>query len=110
MFLDQRQTGYKLDDLRMVLNNGMNSRYSIDRRPFRLVEFANSKETGAVQIADILLGSVAYLKNDHHKVAGAKPAKVELARHVMNKARLKESVPNTPYNQSSFTVWNFMLS
>lgn len=109
VFLDQRQTGYKLDDLRTILNNGMKSSCNIDRRPFRLVEFADSKQSTIVQVADIILGAVGYLKNKRFTVAGAKIAKVELSAYVKARAKLKTDIPNTPYREDRFTVWNFML-
>jgi hypothetical protein len=110
VFLDQRQTGYKLDDLRTVLNNGMKKRYKIDRRPFRLVEFADSKKTAAVQIADIILGAIGYRKNKWHLQPGAKEAKVILSEYVLKRAKVRDQVPDTPYAQTRFTVWNFKLS
>lgn len=109
VYLDQRQTGYKLDDLRNILNNGMNKRYEIDRRPFRLVEFADSKRVAAVQIADIILGAIGYRKNDRHLHPGAKPAKVTLSEYVLKRAKVKPDVTDTPFGRSRFTVWNFKL-
>lgn len=109
VFLDQRQTGYALDDLRRILNNGMKSRYGIDRRPFRLVEFADSKKSGSVQIADIVLGSLGFHKNEFHLRPDAKPSKKELSEFVMQTAQLRDGLPNTPFSRSRFTVWNFAL-
>lgn len=109
VFLDQRQTGYRLDDLRTVLNNGMKKRYKIDRRPFRLVEFADSKKIAAVQIADIILGAIGYRKNSWYLQPGAKQAKIDLSAYVLRRAKVKDSVPDTPFGQTRFTVWNFRL-
>lgn len=109
VFLDQRQTGYRMDDLRKILNDGMNKRLGIDRRPFRLVEPSDSKRVGILQISDIILGALAYRKNNKHETPGTKEAKIHLSAYVLKNAKLKSNLPNTPYLERRFTVWNFQL-
>jgi hypothetical protein len=109
-FLDQRPTGYDLTELRRILNNGMDSRYKIDRRPFRLVEPADSKKIAVLQVADLVLGALGYRKNNRHKDPGTKQAKIDMSAYILAKANLREGLPNTPMTMSEFTVWNFQLS
>lgn len=107
--LDQRQKGYDLNDLRRILNNGVKKRLRNDRRPFRLVEPANSKNVAAVQMADLVLGALAYRKNDRHLLAGTKQAKIDLSAHVIKRASVKADLRDTPTTQARFTIWNFLL-
>jgi hypothetical protein len=109
VLMDQRSTGYPLDDLRTILNNGVQKRYKNDRRPFRLVEFRNSKKADALQIADIILGALGYRKNGGHTQPGTRQSKLELSEYILRRARVKPDLPNTPMSKTDFTVWNFLL-
>lgn len=109
VFLDQRQTGYDMGEVRKILNNGMTARFKNDRRPFRLVEPVDSKKVSAIQINDLILGALGYRKNKRHLVAGTKQAKIDLSGYVMKRAGLKPDLKSTPLTQSQFTVWDFML-
>jgi len=108
--LDQRQTGYALNDLRKVLNKGCSFRYRLDHNPFRLVEYRNSKDENLIQIADILIGSIGARKNKHQLLPNASKAKAELASYIRESAGLTEDISTTKMTENSFSVWNFRLS
>lgn len=107
--LDQRDTKYKLSDLKEILNNGISKRYNIHTRPFVNVEGLDSKKSDLLQINDIILGSISYQKNKNHLVAGTKKSKMTLSYYILKAAGIDSLDVNTPYSQDRFSIWNFNL-
>jgi hypothetical protein len=85
LYPDYRQTQQKPDDLRNILNHYRHK--SGDRRdwPFRRCQFRDSAETAVLQLVDLLLGSVAFGKNEHFKSPNASLPKTELGRVPINR-------------------------
>lgn len=108
--LDQRTTKYRLSDLQKILNLGINKKYHITTSPFVAVESVNSKQSEVMQVNDILLGAIGYLKNDLHLLAGSKFTKIELAKYIASKTGLRSITSNTNFHQNRFSIWNFKLS
>jgi hypothetical protein len=60
-----------------MLNRGCR-KYGDERDwPFRRCQFRESKNTLALQLTDVILGSLAYRLNGHHLAFDASPAKTE---------------------------------
>jgi hypothetical protein len=110
VFLDRRNTKYKLETLRGCLNGGMRKRYRVSSDPFKTIEPRDSHDVDLLQIVDIVAGAIGYQKNGLHLLPGAKDAKVELARYIAEKAALPNLSDGTPAEKYTFTIWNFRLS
>ena len=110
VFLDHRQTSYKLGTLKNTLNHGIKKKYGAAHQPWRNIEPRNSKEVDLLQIVDILTGAVGFVKNGYADNPESSVAKKTLVAHIgkaINHPRLGE---DTAWGQSKFTVWNFKLS
>ncbi|MCB0003572.1 MAG: DUF3800 domain-containing protein [Anaerolineae bacterium] len=108
VFLDQRTTSrYKLSTLCAILNNGLRKKYRFAYQPVRNIQAINSKDSDLIQIADVLMGAVGYEMNGAHTRAGAKQAKVALAKHISAKARLSSLQQPTQRSQRNFSLWHF---
>lgn len=108
LYPDYRQTSQKPDDLRNILNHSRHK--SGDRRdwPFRRCQFRDSSQTPLLQLVDLLLGSVAFGKNEHYKAENASEAKIEMARHTLKRAGVKKLDIDTAMT-GKFTIWHRKL-
>jgi hypothetical protein len=109
VFLDQRQTSYKLGTLKNILNHGIKKKYAIDSIPWRNVEPRDSKRSDHLQIVDVLTGAIGFVKNGYCLDASSSPAKRELADHIVKAVGLKDLGLNTPWGRDRFSIWNFRL-
>jgi hypothetical protein len=57
--------------------------------PIRLLQFEDSKHFQTLQVADLILGALAFRLNGFDKFEGASKAKIELATHFLKKARIE---------------------
>ena len=108
VYLDSRTTKQSLDELRDILNNGIAKRHDIHSRPYRRLQFRDSKESDLIQITDILIGAIGCRKNEHHLRQGASAAKIMLSDYIAKKAGLASLCDTTPYG-SVFSIWNLRL-
>ncbi|AHE52831.1 DUF3800 domain-containing protein [Sphingomonas sanxanigenens] len=108
LYPDYRNTSQRPDDLRDILNHGRRKDQDSRDWPFRRCQFRDSAKTPLLQLVDILLGSVAFGKNQHFAQPDASPHKLELARHVMRKAGIKHLDRDTA-RTGKFTIWNRQL-
>lgn len=78
LYTDERKTRkpYRLSALKATTNNWWKSRAHVE--PLRTVEPRSSHGEDFIQLADILLGALAYEWNAHN----TGPAKMELCRHI----------------------------
>jgi hypothetical protein len=90
VYPDRRETNQKPEELRIILTRGC--RKNGDKRdwPFRRCQFRESRKTLALQLVDILIGALAFRKNEHDRAAGASPAKTELSRYILERARITD--------------------
>ena len=109
-YLDSRTTRQSLDGVRAMLNGRCATKLGRKEFPFRRVVFRNSKESDMLQLNDVLLGAVAWVKNGHGLRPDASVAKNDLAAHLMTRAGLASLDADTPKSRTRFTVWNFRLS
>lgn len=108
IYPDQRTTKSRPEELRDILNHGLN-RSGDDRDwPFRRIHFRNSAESLPMQLADILLGSVTFRLNGHYDAAGASPAKRTLADHIADRSAVRDVARSTAI-RGKFTVWHRQL-
>jgi hypothetical protein len=70
----------------------------------RRCQFRDSKKTDPLQVADILIGAIAYQLNGHDKAIGASPAKTELAQYIMKRAGIADIMKGTA-RVARFSVW-----
>lgn len=108
VYPDQRETSQTPNDLRLILNRGCVKKG--DRRdwPFRRCQFRNSKTTPLLQLTDILIGGIAYRLNGHHQNENASPAKTELSRYILEKAKITDPFKDTAAD-GEFTIWHRQL-
>lgn len=109
LILDYRNSSYPLQELKDILNNGINKRYGIATRPFVSIEPRDSKASEVLQINDIILGAVGFQKNGFHLIAGSRQSKIDLAAHIAKEAGIADLKSDTPRSQGRFTIWNFLL-
>jgi hypothetical protein len=108
LYPDYRDTNQKPNDLRLILNRGCAK--SGDRRdwPFRRCQFRVSKNTPSLQLTDILIGGLAYQLNGHASAEGASPAKCELSKYILERAKIKDVTKDTG-RFDRFTIWHRQL-
>lgn len=104
VYPDYRDTKNTPEELRLILCRGAAKRGDQRRWPVRRCQFRDSKTTIPLQLADVLTGAIAYQLNGHDKVAGANPAKIELAKYVMTKADIADITKGTA-RIARFSVW-----
>jgi len=107
IYLDRRNTSYKISTLCAILNNGLRKKYHFMHTPVRNIEPIDSKDNDLIQIADILLGAIGYEMNGAHTRTNAKRAKVLLAEYIAQKAGLINLQQQTSRSAKHFSIWHF---
>lgn len=108
LYPDYRETNQKPEDLRNILNHGRHKNRDGRDWPFRRCQFRDSASVLLLQLVDILLGAVAYGKNEHYNQPNASPAKLALARHIMRRAGIRDIGIDTA-RSGKFTIWHRRL-
>ena len=108
LYPDFRETNQKPEDLRNILNHGRHKNRDGRDWPFRRCQFRDSSTVRLLQLVDIMLGAVAYGKNEHYKQPDASQPKLELARHIMRRAGIKDLSVDTT-RAGKFTIWHRKL-
>ncbi|CAO1655006.1 DUF3800 domain-containing protein [Parasphingorhabdus sp. NYA22] len=108
LYLDQRETSQRPEDLRTILNFGRSKVGDSREWPFRRSHFRDSKTTPALQMVDIFAGAIAYHVNGHIDLENASPAKVRLARYILRRAGIVDPTKDTSMS-GKFTIWHRQL-
>lgn len=108
LYPDERETVNTPNELRLILNRGR--RKIGDRRdwPFRRCQFRDSKRVKFLQVTDILVGALAFYLNGHHAKDGASSAKIELMKHILEHAGVRNPARDTS-RAGKFTIWHRQL-
>ncbi len=104
--LDRRLSTTPLQKLHRILNAGAKKEYKLSFGPVRVLTAKDSKKDDLLQLNDVVLGAVAAYKNKKHEIPGAREAKVELARYVLDHCGLTSYDRDSPRSKTDFTVWN----
>jgi len=104
IYPDYRDTKSTPEELRLILCRGAAKRGDKRDWPVRRCQFRDSKTTLPLQLADVLIGAIAFHLNGHDKASGANPAKVELAKHIMKRAGIADITKGTA-RVAKFSVW-----
>ncbi len=107
--LDQRTSSYPLSDLKLILNRGINKKYSISSSPFRSIEPKNSKLSELIQMNDIIIGAIGFQKNGYDLLSDSRQSKKDLAAYIASQAGFADLRKDTPWREKRFTIWNFRL-
>jgi hypothetical protein len=105
VFLDQRDTKYKLDVLKIILNRGIRKVHGRTADVVHAVEARDSKKCNVMQIADVIMGAIGFHTNEWHRQPGASKAKRELAAYIARKARLTSLKHRTAPRRVDFEIW-----
>jgi len=105
IYPDERRTDQKLEDLRLMLNRHINKTEPHRDWPYRRVQFRNSAQTPILQLADIMTGAIAFKLNGHDKADDASPAKIEMAKHILDHAGIRDISRSTSIS-GKFTLWH----
>jgi hypothetical protein len=108
LYPDFRETNQKPEDLRNILNHGRHKHRDGRDWPFRRCQFRDSSTVLPLQLVDIILGAVAYGKNEHYRQADASAPKLALARHIMRRAGIRDMAVDTA-RAGKFTIWHRRL-
>lgn len=108
LYPDDRETVHRPGELRDILNFGRRKKGDARDFPFRRCHFRKSHETPMLQVVDILLGGLAYRVNGHANALDASPAKVDLSRHIMQRANVRDVLKDTAMG-GKFTIWHRQL-
>lgn len=108
--LDDRTTRQSLEELRQILNSGIRKRWGVDRYPYKRVQFLESHKSDFLQVVDLLIGAIAFVKNGHYLKSDASPARKELADYICQRACLPSLGHSTPMRMQKFTIWIFVGS
>jgi hypothetical protein len=105
IYPDFRPTKQHPDELRVLLNLGHRKLVDSRENPFKRCQFRNSKETPLLWLADLFSGALGYLLNGRDKAKDASTHKVELARYILSRAKVRNPFIDTP-RASRFTIWH----
>jgi hypothetical protein len=105
VYPDYRTTNQKPEELRLILNRGMQKKSDKRDWPYRRLQFRDSKKTELLQLADICAGAIAYRLNGHHLANNASPAKLALCSHILQRAGIKD-VTRSTLTRGKFTIWH----
>jgi hypothetical protein len=108
VYPDYRETILKPEDLRVILNRGCLKKGDTRDWPFRRCQFRDSKDTPWLQLADILIGGIAYRLNGHDKASNASPSKSELSSYILSCAGVQDPFKSTAA-AANFTIWHRRL-
>lgn len=108
LYPDFRETSQKPEDLRNILNHGRHKNRDGRDWPFRRCQFRDSSAVPLLQLVDILLGAVAYGKNEHYKQPHPSVPKLTLGRHIMRRAGIRDLSVDTA-KAGKFTIWHRKL-
>lgn len=104
LYPDYRDTKSTPEELRQILCHGARKRGDPRDWLVRRCQFRDSKKTVPLQLVDILIGAIAYQLNGHDRAAEANPAKVELGKYIMTRARIS-NIANGTARIAKFSVW-----
>ena len=107
--LDHRTTkNYDLEELRSVLQHGL-QKCRISAPPIvRTVEYRDSKNEPLLQIADFLSGAVCFHQNGRHLGEGVSKAKVAAAHHIATRIGASDLSCQNRWDDR-FGIWNIRL-
>lgn len=108
VYPDERNTTSSPEELRQILNLKLRKNRDPRDWPFRRIHFQDSKKVLALQMVDLLIGSIAFRLNGHHLKEGASEAKKELSSHVLAKAGITDVSRDTAVS-GKFTIWHRRL-
>lgn len=109
IFFDDRTDTYPLRDFKRILNAGMCKKYGRSGEIVRAVEPISSKDADLVQIADVLMGAIAFQYNRNHLAKGACQAKIAVANHIAKSFGLSSLATSTLPAWVRFSIWRFRL-
>lgn len=109
VYLDHRNTSYRLADLKGILNSGARKVHGRTVDVFKSIEPIDSKACDILQLADVLMGAIGSQWNEHHLKPDARRAKVDLANYIAARAGMKDLSRRTPYSRKDFEIWPFKL-
>lgn len=104
LYPDHRDTKNSPEELRLILNRGCAKKGDKRDWPFRRAQFRDSKKTLQLQLADILIGAIAFQLNGHANATHASPAKTELSDYVLKRAGIADVAKGTA-RVGKFTIW-----
>lgn len=107
--LDNRNSNQSLDNLRDILNNGYAKKVKKDKRPFKRVQYVDSKKSNIIQTVDLLIGAISYQKNGKHKCKDASTSRQELIKHICTQTKLKSLEVGTSFGAKGFTIWEMEM-
>lgn len=108
VYLDQRTTKHKPEEIRPMLNADLIKRHGITNYPFRRITFQDSKSSDIMQLNDLLVGVVGYKVNRHDRVPGCSQHKVHLANYMLDRVRAINGAKKATHRSVvRFTVWPF---
>jgi len=108
VYADHRETAFSMEELRKILNSGMNKLGDSRPQPFRTVQFCDSKKFILIQMVDLLLGATTFRINGHHQKPGASKHKCHLSEYVLERAGVRNPSLGTS-RAGKFTIWHRRL-
>ena len=104
LYPDRRTTNHSLKEARQIMNAGA-KKYG-DKRPwpYRELRFEDPESKQALQLVDILIGSIAYKLNGHYDAPDANPAKKTLCDHIFERAHIKNPFVPTDYWRKALSI------
>lgn len=111
VYIDQKSTTKeRLTDLRRALNAGIRKKFGRTCDVVRAVEPRVSHDCELIQLADVLMGAIAYHCNGCHKADNAAQHRCLLADHIATRSGIQNLAQSTPRGKSDFEIWRFNFS
>ncbi len=108
-YLDNRNTNQSLDELQRILNSGIAKKHQLTHRPFKRVQYVDSKICNFVQLVDLLIGAIGYQSNGKDLEHDASRHRIDLMQYICSRAKLRRLDEGTAFGKQGFTIWKMRL-
>jgi hypothetical protein len=103
---DERDSKIPMRPFQDAANFAAKRDYGLDHWPVRSLQYENSKNDILLQVNDLVLGAVGFLRNGKHKVAPTMDSpKHELAIYIRQASPAHSFWQNTAADKKDFTLW-----
>ena len=108
LYPDRSHSLIELPTFRNILNAEANRRkFCHQDGPVQQLELIDSSESHVMQVNDVIVGAIGFIKNNRHTRDNVAAHKLEVAERVRRKFNVENYDFNSPVSERFFTVWNF---
>jgi hypothetical protein len=105
ILFDRRTSKIPLAPFQTAANFAARNKYDLDHWPFRSLRYQESKTDILLQVNDLILGAIGFLRNGKHKTERKGSLKTELALYIRRASPVHSFWQDTAEGKTDFTLW-----